>query len=99
MYGPGMQAVQLGRPSTLLIEMADAWGNKVLAAGGFDPSLIHVDVRGPGAVTVSPGPLHQGVQSYQYIAKAPGTYTICATVDGQVCVCVCGLMMWYMTYS
>ena len=88
LYGPGLQAVQLGRASTLLVEMADSWGNKVFASGGFDPCIIHIDVRGPGPVAVSPGPLQEGVQSYQYCAKAAGTYSISATVDGQVGGCV-----------
>lgn len=84
LYGPGLQAVQLGRASTLLVEMADAFGNPSAAGGGFDASVINIDVRGPGAVTVSPGGVQEGAQSYQYVAKAPGTYTISATVDGQV---------------
>lgn len=46
-----------------------------------------MDVRGPGAVTVTPGALQDGVQTYCYVAKQPGTYTISATVDGQVGGC------------
>jgi len=39
LYGPGLQAIQLGKPSSLFLQLADQWGNKVasvdLAASGI----------------------------------------------------------------
>ena len=39
LYGPGLQAIQLGKPSSLFLQLADQWGNAVnaesLAASGL----------------------------------------------------------------
>lgn len=31
LYGPGLQAIQLGKPSSLFLQLADQWGNAVNA--------------------------------------------------------------------
>jgi hypothetical protein len=42
LFGPGLQAVQLGRESQLFCELADAFGNKVesAAANGADLKVL-----------------------------------------------------------
>ena len=31
LYGPGLQAIQLGKPSSLFLQLADQWGNTATA--------------------------------------------------------------------
>ena len=40
LYGPGLQAIQLGKPSSLFLQLADQWGNTVDA-----DSLIASDIK------------------------------------------------------
>ena len=52
LYGPGLQAIQLGKPSSLFLQLADQWGNAVssdnLAASGIKVTLCLVSCRQQG---------------------------------------------------
>ncbi len=44
LFGPGLQAVQLGRESQIFVELADAFGNRVesAAANGADLQVLPI---------------------------------------------------------
>ena len=39
LYGPGLQAIQLGKPSSLFLQLADQWGNAVNAESLVGPGI------------------------------------------------------------
>ena len=43
---------------------------------------LQVTISGPAETAVRRGPLEQGVYSFAYSTKTPGTYTIAATAAG-----------------
>lgn len=57
LYGPGLQAIQLGKPSSLFVQLADQWGNAVSADS---PAMSGIKVLTQTcACMVEAGVLHQ----------------------------------------
>ncbi|KAK9829410.1 hypothetical protein WJX72_005680 [[Myrmecia] bisecta] len=79
LYGPGLAAVQLGRPSQIYVELADRYGNKA-SAGALDAVGVKVHVAGPGPTPVTAGGVTNGVCAFTYFAQDAGTFAISATV-------------------
>ncbi|KAK3272459.1 hypothetical protein CYMTET_19249 [Cymbomonas tetramitiformis] len=80
LYGPGLDHVELGRPSKIFIEPCDSYGNAVSSRLG--EGLV-IAVQGPqGPVEVVPLPEEPEVFGVAYVATAPGAYTVSACFNG-----------------
>ena len=51
LYGPGLQAIQLGKPAAMFLQLADEWGNAV-----EEPNLasLGIKVRIASVIMIAP---------------------------------------------
>ncbi|KAL0032084.1 hypothetical protein WJX77_004214 [Trebouxia sp. C0004] len=81
LYGPGLQAIQLGKPSCLFLQLVDQWGNPATAVD-LASAAIKVTIDGPQPTPVQAGVVRAGVWAFTYHAHAAGTYTVTASIHG-----------------
>ncbi|DBA83503.1 TPA: hypothetical protein ACH3X2_006431 [Trebouxia sp. C0005] len=81
LYGPRLQAIQLGKPTSLFLQLVDQWGNPATAVD-LASAAIKVTIDGPQPTPVQAGAVRAGVCAFTYHAHAAGTYTVTASIHG-----------------